>query len=106
MSVPPVVAELVARLHAEGKPSPDGHVWHQFFEFLRSRKGNGHGDPPVPLILAAAGESNAAKLERLRQQLVWAGENGCLDEAMAYLEQIPPAQWNRGSSTDWERTFY
>jgi hypothetical protein len=80
----------------EGRASPAGFHWHQFYKFLQSSKTENASDPPIPLILAAAGESNAKKHERLEQQLDWALRYGVLDEAIRFLQQIPVEHWNQG----------
>lgn len=80
--------------------------WQRFFDSLRARKGAGASDPPVPLILAASGESNSSKLERLAAQLDWAFDNGRLDEALTALQSIPPEQWNVGPFDGWDVDSY
>ena len=100
------VEEYLSDLKKAGRSSPDGIAWQQFFETLRKRKRSTGGDPPVPIILAASGESNAVKHRRLGAQLDWARENGCLDEALATLQSIPNDQWNIGSLTRWEKDNY
>jgi hypothetical protein len=92
---------------SEGRSSPEGIFWHQFYEFLKSRKLRpDNPDPPVPLILAAASESDASKHHRLSSQLQWAIMNNCLDEAVDYLNRIAPENWNRGSLEHWDREYY
>ena len=62
--------------------------------------------PPVPLILAASGESDAAKHNRLRQQLEWADGHGFLPVALSRLAAIPPERWNSGSLGSWHTDNY
>jgi hypothetical protein len=90
------IEEFLSALRARRRSSPAGYAWQQFYELLRARKQPGSTNPPVPLILAASGASNAAKHQRLTLQLRWARENGCLDEAIEYLQGIPSGQWNSG----------
>lgn len=92
MSTPdPAIEEFLAALNADERSSPED--WHRFHLFLQAKKQTGQKDPPVPLILAASGESNDSKHRRLSDQLYWALENGCIDEALRYLRDIPIKQW-------------
>ena len=82
------IEQFPNEIRLEGRSSPAGIHWHQFHQFLQSRKTESEGDPPVPLILGASGESNARKQERLAQQLEWALQHGILEEAIRFLQQI------------------
>jgi hypothetical protein len=100
----PRIDEFLAALKAEGRSCPND--WHRFYLFLKSKKQMGQKDPPIPLILAAADESNATKHHRLSAQLHWAQENGCLDESVLYLKEIPVEQWNSCSKEQWDQDSY
>jgi hypothetical protein len=102
----PRIERFLSAVKSAGRSSPAGLHWHEFYEFLRARKQTGLGDPPVPLILAASGESSASKHSRLSGQLEWALENGCIDEAIRYLERIPVEKWNSCLLDQWGRTSY
>jgi hypothetical protein len=93
-------------LRNRGLSSPAGYHWAEFGEWLKNRAGPNAGKVPVPLILAASGESNARKLSRLKEQLVFALRNGFLAEAIEQLEKIDEQQWNRGTPEGWHRTSY
>jgi hypothetical protein len=58
------------------------------------------------LILAASDESNATKHHRLSAQLYWAQENGCLDDALRYLSNIPVEEWNSSPLEQWNQDSY
>ena len=98
------IENFLANLKAEGKSSPCD--WHQFHQFLTSKKLPGQPPPPVPLILAASDESNATKHIRLGEQLQWASINLCLDDVISYLKSISPEQWNTCSIEDWYKDSY
>lgn len=106
MSTNPQIEQLLNTLKAHGRSSPAGTYWQQFHELLRSKKPPGRKDPPVPLILAASGESNGSKHRRLLCQLEWAVENGCLDDAIRYLNDVPANQWSSGSLDQWDQDTY
>jgi hypothetical protein len=105
MSTPdPGIEELLVALKADGKSEPKN--WHRFYLFLKARQQPGQKDPLVPLILGASMESSASKHERLADQLYWAQENGCLDDAIRYLKAIPAKRWNLCSPERWNRSSY
>lgn len=93
-------------LRKRGLSSPAGYHWAEFGEWLGSRAGPAAGKVPVPLVLAASGESNARKLSRLREQLAFALRNGFLAEAIEQLAKIDEQHWNRGTPEGWHRTNY
>jgi hypothetical protein len=100
------IEQFLNEIRLDGRSSPAGFHWHRFFEFLQTKKTESRGDPPVPLILAAAGESNARKHERLAQQLEWALRHSILEEAIRFLQQIPVDRWNRGPLSTWNTDTY
>jgi hypothetical protein len=86
--------------------SPSGMYWNDFFIFLKSFRQSGETDPPVPLILAASGESDALKYLRLSKQLQWALDYDCLNEAINFLRNISPDKWNSGTLDNWNKENY
>lgn len=100
----PRIEQFLVALKANGRSSPKD--WHRFHLFLERKKQPGQKAPPVPLILAASGESNAFKHGRLADQLIWADEHGCLDEAMDYLTAIPLDDWNSCAPEKWHQNSY
>jgi hypothetical protein len=97
--------QFLADIKSKGRSSPAGKHWDEFFEFLR-RHSSGAGRPPVPLILAASGASNRTKHKRLSDQLRWAIDQGCLAEALAFLQGLSDDKWNTGSAEEWDRDSY
>lgn len=97
---------LLESLKSEGRSSPAGFHWQQFWEFLRSRKVAADADPPVPLILAASGASDRTKQEMLAAQLAWADKAGILADALVVLNAIPAEGWNQGSPERWNQDNY
>jgi hypothetical protein len=102
----PRIEQFLGGIKAEGRSSPAGTHWAEFYGFLQTRSKPGQEDPPVPLILGASGESNSKKHSRLRGQLEWALDNSCIAEAIGYLEKIPADQWNSSSRERWGRDSY
>lgn len=99
----PRIEQFLNDLKSEGRSSPASIYWHEFYEFLLSKNRPGQANPPVPLILAASVESDANKHKRLSNQLEWALENGCIDEALHYLETIPAENWNSCPLDRWHQ---
>ena len=103
MSIPITrIDDFLKAIRAEGRSSPAGTYWHEFYEFLQTRAKPGQTRPKRPLILAASGESNRTKHDRLRVQLEWANEAGRLEEAIEYLQRIPVDHWNSGNRECWD----
>jgi hypothetical protein len=98
------IDRFLDQIRAEGPSSPAGQHWQRFWKWLAERAPAGAGSPPVPMILAAAGESDAVKHDRFRAQLVFAHEHGYLAEAIDWLTALAPDQWNRGSAAAWHRS--
>ena len=100
------IDDFLNAIRAEGRSSPAGTHWHEFYEFLQARAKPGQPGPKAPLILAASGESNGTKHDRLRVQLEWANEACCLEEAIGYLQRIPVDDWNSGNRECWDKDSY
>jgi hypothetical protein len=97
---------FLAGFKKEGRSSPTGMYWNDFFVLLKEYKLHNEPDPPSPLILAASGESNASKYFRLSEQLRWSLDHGCLNEALSFLNKLSPDKWNMGSIKDWDKCNY
>ena len=101
------IDSLLQRTKAEGRSSPSGLSWAKFHELLCGYMGSVEATrPPMPLILAASGESNSAKHQRLKEQLQWAQANACLKEALQFLNHLEPEQWNQGALEKWDHSTY
>ena len=105
-SAEPRISQFLSAIRTDGRSSPAGMHWHDFWIFLVAKGGPNETKPPVPLILAASAESNGSKHSRLAAQLEWARAHGCLDEAIGFLEQIPNGNWNTGTKEAWEQSSY
>lgn len=91
---------------AQGRSSPAGRNWAEFHSFLRAHASEKSGVPAMPLILAAAGESDAIKHARLKAQLDWAAGQGVLSAAIVWLESLPVTEWNTCSPAQWGKTSH
>ena len=100
------IQEFLDESKAQGKASPDGMYWNDFFLFIRKYKQAGETDPPVPLILAASGESPASKQQRLEAQLEWAQTNNCLEQAIDFLKKLDDQKWVTSPASGWNTSSY
>jgi hypothetical protein len=101
------INEFLERIKADGRSSPAEMHWGEFHEMLcRHGERVGAKRPLMPLILAASGESSSTKHYRLREQLRWAQDKGCLVEALHFLNDVPPEKWNRDTAENWNRSSY
>lgn len=105
-TVPARIVAFLALSKAEGRSSPAGMHWQKFHDLLAKQRQSGQGEPPRPMILAAASESDASKHHRLAKQLEWAGANNCLDAALSFLDNLPPENWNAASPGQWNQDSY
>ncbi len=87
------IKSFLDEIKKNGKSSPYGMHWNEFFKFLKNYKKQNETDPPLPLILAATGESKALKHHRLSMQLEWAEGHNCLDEAILFLKELQTEKW-------------
>jgi hypothetical protein len=95
------IDDYLGGLKAEWRSSPEGIYWHRFFELLRSHAQP--DEPPRPFILAGSASSNASKLARLGEQLEWAAQHGCLDEALNYLGSVDRVHWSSCLPEHWDK---
>jgi hypothetical protein len=100
------IDSLLVLLKEKGWSSPAGLEWQRFYEFLAKKRSPSQPTPPVPLILAASGESPSSKHRRLASQLAWAAEGGILPEAIHYLETLPEGKWNIHPLDKWNKDSY
>jgi hypothetical protein len=97
---------FLQKIRSQSRSSPAGRHWADFHALL-SRYATKESWPPMPLILAASGESDQVKYERLGQQLLWAIENDCFAEAITFLESLhDDGQWNTAPLDAWAQDSY
>jgi hypothetical protein len=100
------IEQFLDFLKSQGRSSPAGRNWAEFYAFLGKHKSENSGQPPMPLILAASGESDATKHARLRNQLEWAAAQGVLSDAVFWLDSLPVQEWNTCLPAQWDKTTY
>lgn len=72
------------------------NAWARFDDELRAGLEAGVPGPPAPLILAAWSSSDeTGNRLRLREQLEWAAEQGRLDVAARFLQELEDGEWLR-----------
>ena len=100
------VDTFLSEIQSERRSSPSGRHWHDFWKWLEKKVPNQIEKPPMPLILAASGASDASKHDRLREQLLFAEHHGFSLEAIDWLTALPLDDWNHGSDGNWEKSFF
>ena len=99
-----LIGKMLEQLKAEGRSSPSGLSWDNFHKMLCRYARPEATRPPMPLILAASSESDDTKHRRLAEHLEWAHRNGCLDEALQFLNELEPEKWNQSTLENWNRS--
>lgn len=73
---------------------PQPTHWHELWQLLDEESAD-DSPPPKPLILSAWWRtSNIDKQLRVRNQLEWAVETGCLGKVATFLEGLDEAEWH------------
>jgi hypothetical protein len=88
--------EVFAEAERNNRVCPLPQKWSELYELLpnRRRKGNGW-EPALPLILAAWWDTpSMLKTLRLREHIVWASEQGCLDMVHAFRVDLDEQEWH------------
>lgn len=99
------VDAFLSEIKAEGRSSPAGKHWQDFWNWLEKQVPNQIEKPPVPLILAASGASDMTKHDRLREQLMFAEKYGFSLKAIELLASLPHDAWNHGAESNWQKSF-
>jgi hypothetical protein len=97
---------FLSEIKSDGRSSPAGKHWHDFWKWLEKKSLNQIEKPPMPLILAASGASDSTKHDRLREQLMFAEQNGFSLEAIEWLTALRHDSWNHGSESNWHQSFF
>jgi len=100
------IEKFLNTIKSEGKSSPSGRHWQDFWKWLDKHEPNRIEKPPVPLILAASSASDSTKHDRLREQLMFADRYGFSLEAIEWLTSLEDAFWNHSSEANWHQPFF
>jgi hypothetical protein len=90
---------FLSEIKLEGRSSPSGKHWHDFWKWLDNQVSDQTEKPAMPLILAAAGSSDLTKHDRLREQLMFAERHGFALAAIEWLNSLALGDWNHGSES-------
>jgi hypothetical protein len=100
------VDTFLSEIKSDRRSSPSGRHWNDFCKWLEKNVPNQIEKPPMPLILAASGASDATKHECLREQLLFAERHGFSIKAIKWLTTLPHGDWNHGSEGNWQQSFF
>jgi len=96
------IEEFLNEIKNKGLSSPAGMHWDRLRKVILKYAKNQEGEKLLnPLILGGAMASHAAKHERLLDQLKWAEQHCCLQEALTYLKLLSDDKWNKSTGSDW-----
>ena len=81
--------------------------WTRFFQYVLSMAESKCGGEvsrrlPNPLILGGAIGNPTEKHRRLSEQLDWAIEHQCFDEALRFLTRLPDDKWEKCELAKWD----
>lgn len=100
------IEAFLSEIKLEGRSSPSGKHWHDFWKWLSKHSTKQTEKPAMPLILAASGSSDFAKHDRLREQLMFAERHGFGSEAIEWLNSLALDAWNHGTESNWHQSFF
>ncbi len=101
----PKKTEFLKEIKQKGYSSPAGIHWDRLCKTIIKYADNPSNEKlPNPLILGGSIASHAVKHERLAEQLEWAENHGCLNEAITFLKLLlkDEGKWNISNGTDWD----
>jgi hypothetical protein len=80
-----------------GRSYPIAKYWERLYQMLEEEaEKRGRTPPPPPMTHALDHEpTDDDKMERLREQVVWADRNGLLHRVQEFFDRMPTSCWNR-----------
>jgi hypothetical protein len=80
-----------------GRTFPKPQYWDRLYQMLEEEaEKRGRTPPPPPLAYALDHEPSAEeKIDRLREQIVWADRNNLLHRIQMFFDAMPSSGWNR-----------
>lgn len=90
-------SRLLDHHRLRGRAYPNPKYWDRFYQMLEEEaERRGKTPPPPPMTHALDHEpTDEDKLQRLREQVVWADRNSLLHQVQAFFERMPTSCWVR-----------
>jgi hypothetical protein len=80
-----------------GRTYPTERYWERLYQMLEEEaERRGKTPPPAPLAYALDhAPTDEEKIDRLREQVVWADRNNLLHRVQMFFDAMPSSGWNR-----------
>jgi hypothetical protein len=90
-------ARLLDHHRLRGRSYPTPRYWERLYQMLEEEaEKRGKTPPPPPMTHALDHEpTEEDKMDRLREQVVWADRNSLLHRVQDFFERMPTSCWNR-----------
>lgn len=97
MRISSSASRLLDHHRLRGRSYPQAKYWERLYQMLEEEaEKRGKTPPPPPMTHALDHEpTEEDKMERLREQVVWADRNGLLHRVQEYFDRMPTSCWNR-----------
>jgi len=90
-------SRLLDHHRLRGRSYPTQKYWDRLYQMLEEEaERRGKTPPPPPMTHALDHEpTDEDKMDRLREQVVWADRNSLLHRVQEFFERMPTSCWNR-----------
>jgi len=90
-------SRLLDHHRLRGRSYPIQKYWDRLYQMLEEEaERRGKTPPPPPMTHALDHEpTDEDKMDRLREQVVWADRNNLLHRVQEFFERMPTSCWNR-----------
>jgi hypothetical protein len=90
-------SRLLDHHRLRGRSYPTQKYWDRLYQMLEEEaERRGKTPPPPPMTHALDHEpTDEDKMDRLREQVVWADRNNLLHRVQEFFERMPTSCWNR-----------
>ncbi|MCM2310231.1 MAG: hypothetical protein NDI84_02410 [Steroidobacteraceae bacterium] len=97
MRISSSASRLLDHHRLRGRTYPQAKYWERLYQMLEEEaEKRGKTPPPPPMTHALDHEpTEEDKMERLREQVVWADRNSLLHRVQEYFERMPTSCWHR-----------
>lgn len=90
-------SQLLQHHQLRGRSYPTQRYWERLYQMLEEEaERRGKTPPPPPLTYGLDHEpTEEDKIDRLREQVVWADRNNLLHRIQMFFDAMPSSGWNR-----------
>ena len=97
MRISSSASRLLDHHRLRGRSYPHAKYWERLYQMLEEEaEKRGKTPPPPPMTHALDHEpTDDDKMERLREQVVWADRNSLLHRVQEFFDRMPSSCWHR-----------